>query len=122
MQFVEWCFQMVNLYKDPKGEHIFKHSMSQYHPTNTYTLSDAEREKLRNLERHCKDLETRLGRYEVKILYTGLGNWRNCRRKLATVRAWIRQEREFFRQDRALHTHGSNFHYYIFSECVISNE
>ena len=57
---------MVILYKDPKGERIFNRSMSQAQAAMTgLSLNDAERDKLHDLERHCKDLETRLGKYEV---------------------------------------------------------
>jgi gamma-aminobutyric acid type B receptor len=55
--------KMVILYKDPNGEFIFNRSMSQAQGTNI-SLSDGEREKLRDLESHCRDLESRLGKYE----------------------------------------------------------
>lgn len=54
---------MVILYKDPHGEKIFNRSMSQALPT--MSMSDAERERLRDLTLHCKDLESRLSKYEV---------------------------------------------------------
>lgn len=58
---------MIILYKDPRGERIFNRSMSQGQPTLTgMSLSDAERDKLHDLEKHCRDLETRLGKYEVR--------------------------------------------------------
>lgn len=49
---------MVILYKDPKGEKIFErtHSISQVTATNC---------NVNELEKHCKELETRLGQYEV---------------------------------------------------------
>ena len=57
---------MVILYKDPKGERIFNRSMSQAQAAMTgLSMNDAERDKLHDLEGHCKDLETRLGKYEV---------------------------------------------------------
>lgn len=57
---------MVILYKDPRGEFIFNRSMSQVHGTITgMSLNDSEREKLRDLEVHCRDIESRLAKYEV---------------------------------------------------------
>ena len=57
---------MVILYKDPKGEFIFNRSMSQVAGTITgMSLNDAERERLRDLEIHCRDIEARLGKHEV---------------------------------------------------------
>ena len=35
-----------------------------------------------------------------KEVYTGVGNWRNCRPKLTTVAAWIRHEQSFFPPDQ----------------------
>ena len=58
---------MFILYKDPNGEFIFNRSMSQGQTTNI-SLSDGERDKLRDLETHCKDLENRLAKYEVKTM------------------------------------------------------
>ena len=55
---------MVILYKDPHGEHIFNRAMSQ--GMATMSMTDAEREKVRDLELHCKDIESRLSKYEVK--------------------------------------------------------
>ena len=51
---------MVILYKDPKGEKIFErtHSVSQMTATNC---------NFDDLERHCKELESRLGKYEVSL-------------------------------------------------------
>ena len=49
---------MVILYKDPRGELIFNRSMSQVQGTMTgMSLNDSEREKLRDLEVHCRDIE-----------------------------------------------------------------
>ena len=59
-------FQMVILYKDPRGEFIFNRSMSQAAGTVT-SLNDAERDRLRDLEVHCREIESRLGKYEVKL-------------------------------------------------------
>jgi len=59
--------QMIILYKDPRGEYIFNRSMSQAQATLTgMSLSDAERDRLHDLERHCRELEARLGKYEVR--------------------------------------------------------
>lgn len=61
--------QMVILYKDPRGEFIFNRGMSQMQITNTgMSLNDSEREKLRDLEVHCRDIENRLSKYEVNII------------------------------------------------------
>lgn len=61
--------QMVILYKDPRGEFIFNRGMSQMQITNTgMSLNDSEREKLRDLEVHCRDVENRLSKYEVNIV------------------------------------------------------
>ena len=51
---------MVILYKDPQGEKIFErtHSVSQATATNC---------NVDDLERHCKELESRLGKYEVSF-------------------------------------------------------
>ena len=51
---------MVILYKDPKGEKIFErtHSLSQATAMNC----DVD-----DLEKHCKELEGRLGKYEVSF-------------------------------------------------------
>lgn len=51
---------MVILYKDPKGEKIFErtHSVSQMTATNC---------NFDDLEKHCKQLESRLGKYEVSF-------------------------------------------------------
>ena len=60
---------MIILYKDPHGELIFNRSMSQVQGTMTgMSLNDSEREKLRDLEVHCRDIETRLGKHEVSPL------------------------------------------------------
>ena len=48
--------QMVILYKDPKGEKIFE---------RTYSVSQTGGNQDEDLERHCRELEERLGRYEV---------------------------------------------------------
>ena len=49
---------MVILYKDPEGKKIFErtYSVSQATATNC---------NVEDLEKHCKDLENRLGKYEV---------------------------------------------------------
>ena len=48
---------MVILYKDPKGEKIFE---------RTYSVSQTGgNQDVDELERHCRELEQRLGRYEV---------------------------------------------------------
>ena len=60
--------QMVILYKDPRGEFIFNRSMSQVQGTIT-SLNDAERDKLRDLEVYCRDIESRLGKYEVRLIH-----------------------------------------------------
>ena len=60
--------QMVILYKDPRGEFIFNRSMSQAAGTVT-SLNDAERDRLHDLEVHCRDIESRLGKYEVNNIY-----------------------------------------------------
>lgn len=58
--------KMVSLYKDPRGEFVFNRSMSQMPGTITgMSLNDSEREKLRDLEIHCRDIESRLGKYET---------------------------------------------------------
>ena len=55
---------MVILYKDPKGEKIFErtHSVSQMTATNC---------NFDDLEKHCKELENRLGKYEVSLNSNG---------------------------------------------------
>ena len=59
--------QMSSLYRDPKGEYIFERSDSMRRPTLTgvSTLNDNERERMMELERHCRDIESRLAKYEV---------------------------------------------------------
>lgn len=67
--------QMVSLYKDPRGEFVFNRSMSQMPGTITgMSLNDSEREKLRDLEIHCRDIESRLGKYEVSMSMSVLIN------------------------------------------------
>ncbi len=59
---------MVILYKDPKGEKIFERGQSQG-TLNTSAIDDANRvsdEQFQNLEKHCVELEGRLGKYEVR--------------------------------------------------------
>lgn len=53
--------QMVILYKDPKGEKIFErtHSVSQMTVNATNNCDD--------LEKYCRELEGRLGKYEVSL-------------------------------------------------------
>lgn len=70
---------MVILYKDPRGEFIFNRGMSQMQITNTgMSLNDTEREKLRDLEVHCRDIENRLSKYEVNIVQlVAVPNWAN---------------------------------------------
>jgi gamma-aminobutyric acid type B receptor len=63
--------KMVILYKDPRGEFIFNRSMSQVQGTIT-SLNDAERDKLRDLEVYCRDIESRLGKYETVQPYRSL--------------------------------------------------
>ena len=65
VSFTHTHTQMVVLYKDPRGEKIFDRSYSQSHPTFSETLNDADRERLVELEKHCRNLEGRLSKYEV---------------------------------------------------------
>ena len=58
------CVQMVILYKDPKGEKIFERTQS-VSQTGNYEVD------VDNLEKHCRDLENRLGRYEVSMSFFG---------------------------------------------------
>jgi len=59
---------MVILYRDPKGERIFERSNSMRHNTITgVSLSDQERDRMMELEKHCRDLEGRLSKYEVLV-------------------------------------------------------
>ena len=53
---------MVILYNDPKGEKIFE---------RTYSVSQATatNHEFGDLEKHCKELENRLGKYEVIYIY-----------------------------------------------------
>lgn len=53
---------MVILYKDPKGEKIFDRRQSQ----GTLNATVIEDTKIDDLEKHCSDLESRLGKYEVR--------------------------------------------------------
>ncbi len=59
------CVQMVILRKDPHGEHIFVRRDSTHHQSFSASLSDAERERMMELEKHCRDLEGRLSKHEV---------------------------------------------------------
>lgn len=56
---------MVILYKDPKGENIFDGGQSQ----GTLNISSGDDKiELSDLQKHCLDLETRLGKYEVSSM------------------------------------------------------
>lgn len=61
--------QMLSLYRDPKGQYIFERSDSMRRPTLTgvSTLNDHERDRMMELERHCRDIESRLAKYEVCV-------------------------------------------------------
>ena len=67
--FLHTYTQMLSLYRDPKGEYIFERSDSMRRPTLTgvSTLNDHERERMMELERHCRDIESRLAKYEVCV-------------------------------------------------------
>ena len=67
--FLHTHTQMLSLYRDPKGEYIFERSDSMRRPTLTgvSTLNDHERERMMELERHCRDIESRLAKYEVCV-------------------------------------------------------
>lgn len=54
---------MVILYKDPKGENIFERAQSQG-TLNLTAVGDSKNE-FGDLEKHCTELEGRLGKYEV---------------------------------------------------------
>lgn len=58
---------MVILYKDPKGEKIFDRGQSQG-TLNLTAIEDTKVDNFNDLERHCKEMETRLGKYEVSII------------------------------------------------------
>ena len=55
---------MIILYKDPKGEKIFDRGQSQG-TINATNLGDTKIEGSNDLEKHCIELESRLGKYEV---------------------------------------------------------
>ena len=56
---------MVILYKDPKGEKIFERGQSQG-TLNATAIDDAKiSDDFQTLEKHCNELEGRLGKYEV---------------------------------------------------------
>lgn len=57
---------MVILYKDPKGEKIFDRGQSQG-TLNATVIDDAKIEQINELEKHCLELESRLGKYEVIV-------------------------------------------------------
>ena len=58
---------MIILYKDPKGEKIFDRGQSQG-TLNLTTIEDNKLDQVNGLERHCQDLENRLGKYEVNLI------------------------------------------------------
>ena len=60
--------QMVILYEDPHGQKIFERRDSST-TVFSVSLSDVEREGMMELEKHCRDLETRLKQYEVGLDY-----------------------------------------------------
>ena len=64
---------MVILYKDPKGEKIFDRGQSQ--GTLNITTAGDDKIELSDLQKHCLDLENRLGKYEVSFY----GIWYNVR-------------------------------------------
>lgn len=67
---------MVILYKDPKGENIFDRGQSQ--ATLNITSADDDKIELSEIQKHCLDLETRLGKYEVKIIFSYLYSHSNA--------------------------------------------
>ena len=61
--------QMVILYRDPQGENIFERTGSINRPgTLNGTVNDEDRARIAELDRHCKQLSTRLSKYEVRQL------------------------------------------------------
>ncbi len=56
--------QMVILRKDPQGTKIFERRDST-HQSFSVSMNDAERDRMMQLEKHCRDLETRLSKHEV---------------------------------------------------------
>lgn len=53
---------MVILYKDPKGEMIFNQTTHSQSQLTNQIVAD---EQIIELEKHCREIEQRLGKHEV---------------------------------------------------------
>jgi len=67
---INFIMQMVMLYKDPMGEKIFDHGQTQQ--TINTGADDYKIENYNELEQHCRALEDRLKKHEVRLFCCAL--------------------------------------------------
>ena len=60
---------MVILYRDPKGEKIFERTYSASQPTLTHVGDNEVMDRMNELEKHTREMERRLGKYEVSMTW-----------------------------------------------------
>lgn len=65
MMYESLLLQMIILYRDPKGQKIFERTYSASQPTLTNVENNEIVNSYNELEKHSKDLEIRLAKYEV---------------------------------------------------------